>query len=360
MRKNTNSNSNSDQNQSKYLHPNQNAIPNKSPNQLLHEPLNLQYPMTQQLNQFYHTDSNINLPTPSNNNPVLPDYGNFKNAFNPMPSIPFNGIQPKAMFSNHGFVNRNDLLHNNLYDIILHEEIREYSILIDSKDRNYQVYPNPFKYKVTFNPLPTTREKVNGKTIKFEIPNPVIYEEMTNVRYIVLEDIILPFFNKVRKVNEKIDGRIVPALKVNTTDSLTDFLYIVLGIGEYTDVNCRSTNDVLSDSFATIYFDSRTSNTHYAGYTRNGIKIFDPDELGTIKSFSIKFMDPYGKELDIRHLDKRILSNLECTCGDDPEAETNPDCFRHNLSHPLNPIFQHHLHFRVGILKPRLNKRTFS
>lgn len=341
------------------MYPNQNAIPNKSPNQFLLEPNNLRYPMTQQSEQFYKTAPNINLPGPANNNPVLPSYGNFRNAFDPMPSIPFNGVQPKAMFSNHNFMNRNDLLHNNLYDIVLHEEIREYSILIDSKDRNIQIYPNPFKYKVTFNPLPTTREKIGDKTIKYETPNPVIYEEMINVRYIVLEDIILPFFTKARFVPENINGKVLPVMKVNTAESLTDYLYIVLMIGEYTDVNCRSTNDVLSESFATVYFDNRINNTHYSGYSRDGIKIFDPDDLGLIKSFSIKFMDPYGKELCIENLDKKIFSTIDCTC--DPDLyEIDPECFKHNLAHPLNPIFQHHLHFRVGILKPRLNKVTFS
>src|SRR5205085_6009916 len=147
--------------------------------------------------------------------------------------------------------------------------------------------------------------------------------------------------------------------KVDTLCNLTEYLYIVLSIAEYTDVNCRSTNEVLSESFATIYFDNATSNTHYSGYSRNGIKIFQPDQLGTITSFKIRFMNPYGEELCVDHFDKSLCSTLACTC--DLNADMiNPQCFRHNLFHPLNPIFQHHLHFRVGIVEPRLNKKVFS
>jgi len=341
--------------------PSQNYKPN--PNGLLFHPNQLDNPMTRQQNNFYDRNQSHHIPIPQNIGPSLPPFGNLNTAFNPLPSIPFNGSQPKAMFNNHGFVNRGDLLHNDLYSIILNEEIREYSILIDSKDRNIEVYPNPFRYKVTFHPLPTTRAKANGRTIIYETPTPVINQEMCNVRYIVLEDVILPFFTTAKIVKKEIGTEVVLIPKIDTTTQLTDYLYIVLSIEEYTDVNCRSTNDVLSDSFATIYYDSATNRTHYAGRSRNGIKIFQPDQLGTITTFKIRFMNPYGEELTINDLDRNVASSLQCTCGPnfDPDTtEPDPDCFRHNLFHPLNPVFQHHLHFRVGIVEPRLNKKVFS
>ena len=321
---------------------------------------NLNQPMFRQSSQFYQQQ---NIPNPSNANNQPNMYGNYNSVFNPVKQIRFNGVQPKGMFDNHGFVNRGGMLHNNLHDILLYEEIKEYSVLIDSKDRNYQVYPNPFNYTVKFSPIPASKEKIGNRYVTHEDPNPTINEAFTNVRYVVLEDIILPFFTKIKGVKkEKIldDGRVgtVKEWKVDTSRPLTEYLYIVLSINEYNDVNIRSTNDVLSDSFATIYYDYATNETHYMGTTHNGIKIFQQDQLGTITNWKINFMDPYGMPLMCKHLDKHIKSELECTCED--EDNINPNCYRHNLNHPMNPIFQHHMHFRVGVVEPRLGKMTFN
>ena len=294
-----------------------------------------------------------NEPKPYNNNPLMGKQGNFNTAFNSLPNIQTNGYDPKGSFNNHNFVNRNNILHNNLNNILFNEEIKEYSVLIDSKDRNYQVYPDPFNYEVKFHPLPKTREKINGKYVMYEEPAPTINDNFTNVRYIKLEEIILPFYTKIKNV-EEIDEHddVIKTWKIDTTKTLTDDLYNVLSLGEYSDNNYRSTNDVLSDSFATIYYENKINNTHYFGYTANGIKFFPQDQLAKIDKLKISFMDPYGKLLKCPHIDKKIKSNMICTCKD-PEGDDNTDCFKHNLFHPLNPIFQHHLHFKIGVIEPQ-------
>ena len=285
----------------------------------------------------------------------------FPEAFNPMPNIPFNG-GPKSIFNNHGFTNRNDLMHNNLQNILLNEEIREYSVMIDSKDRNYQVYPDPFNYEVRFNPLPKSREKVNGKYITYEEPAPIINDNFINVRYIKFEVALLPIYTKIKQYREKNDDddEIVKVWKVDKEKLLSDNFYTVLSLGgEYKDVNYRSTNDVLGDSFAIIYYDCKMSNTHFMGYSENGIKIFPQDQLAKIDKLKISFMDPYGRLLCCPHLNKKIKSNMICTC-EDPNGDEDTDCFEHNLYHPLNPIFQTHLHFKIGVVEPRLLKKTFN
>ncbi|BCS83223.1 hypothetical protein QLL95_gp0900 [Cotonvirus japonicus] len=284
---------------------------------------------------------------------------NYQTSFNNHPSVNINGYDPKANFTNNNFVNKGDIMYNNLNGILLNEEIREYSVMIDSKDRNYQTYPDPFNYEVKFNPLPKTVENINGKKIVYEESMPFINDNFVNVRYIKLESVILPFYTQVRLVKEDDDGDIIESVKVNTVKPLTDNLYIILSLGEYTDTNYRSTNDVLSESFAIIYFDKKISNTHYLGTTSNGIKIFPQDQLAKINKLKISFMDPYGKPLRCDHIDKRIKSGMECTCND-PEGDDDTDCFKHNLFHPLNPIYQHHIHFKVGVVEPRLNKKIFS
>src|SRR3984885_11337277 len=279
---------------------------------------NLYQPMSQQNKFFYQNTRNQGAPNPENIKQMYTGFNNFQTAYNSLPTIPFNGVQPKSIFSNNGFINDGNLLHNDLYKNVLNEEIREYSVLIDSKDRNYQVYPDPFKYEVKFNPLHSIKERIN----------------------------------------EKMDGEIVQTWAVNTNIKTTGNLYNVLVIDEFKDItsNCRSTNDVLSDSFAAIYFNTQINDTHYVATTSNGYKVFQQDQLYEIKNMHISFIDPYGSPLRCDRLDPLIKSNMECKCDD----YNNSTCFRHNLRHPLNPIFQHHLHFKVGVVEPRLSKVTFN
>lgn len=212
--------------------------------------------------------------------------------------------------------------------------IKEYSVLIDSKDRNYQTYPNPFKYSVHFSPLTHHNE--------YMVPTPVIHSAFSNVKYIKLEKVIMPFYNKVMLSEEK-------TLIVNTLKPLTNNHYLVLSIGDkYANENYYSTNDVLSESFSTIYFDQKQNMTHYLGAAPNGLKTFPDNNLGRINRLDIAFMDPYGEVLSCDHLDPSIQSNMVCTCWD-PEGDDNTDCFKHNIKHPLNPLFQHHLYFKVGV-----------
>ena len=288
---------------------------------------------------------------------------NYLTAFNNLSSKPtiINGNDPKSHFTNNKFMNDNTLLHNNLNTNLLDEEIREYSVMIDSKDRNYQIYPDPFNYEVKFHPLPKSKSRHNGKIHTFEEPAPIINDNFTNVRYIKLQEIILPHYHKIRKVQDydEENDEIQSSWKVNPAQQLNNNMYIVLSLGrEYANENYKSTNDVLADGFSTIYYDSKANDTHYFGCTSNGTKYFPKDNLAKIDKLKISFMDPYGNPLSVPHLDKNIHSNMICTC----EKETGDDdttCFKHNLFHPLNPIFQHHIHLKIGIVMPRLSKNNF-
>lgn len=227
--------------------------------------------------------------------------------------------------------------------------IKEYTVLIDSKDRNYQVYPDPFHYTVTFNPLPATRELVNGEYVYHETPTPVINKDLRQIKYVKLEHVIMPKYRLIWNVRNE-DGYCQEQVFVHKP--ITDNLYTVLSFGrDFIDENYASTNDVLADSFATIYYDSDANATHYNAKISNGVKIFPPNRLGSLNKIHVDFMDPYGEQITCPHVDKNILSPMICTCHD-PEGDVgNTDCFKHNLRHPLNPIFQHHIQLKVGVVE---------
>lgn len=261
-------------------------------------------------------------------------------------SAVFNGVDPKSMFNNNNFINTSNMIHNNLNSILLNEEIREYSVMIDSKDRNYKVYPNPYSYDVIFGPISKSRDIVNGKVVVTEAVTPYINESISNIRYIKLEEAILPLYTEASYDNGKI---------VYSGSTIED-LYTVLSIGNYNDDNYKSSNDIFAEGFAVIYYDYKINDTHYRGYTRNGIKIFPQDQLAKLDKLKVRFMNQYGSLMSVPQLDKNISSHPgSCTCDTD-----NFHCPIHNLTHPLNNIFNHHLQFKIGVIEPRLSKKNFS
>lgn len=288
------------------------------------------------------------------------------------------GINPKDQFKT-DFLNQGNLLKNNLNNVVIDDNIKEYSVLIDSKDRNYQAYPDPFHYEVIFNPLPTSFDYVNGRIKSFDQPNPTINFNFTNVKYIKLKTAILPLYTSVINKNIKKEYKdyddYVDVLQIDTTKSLLNNNYTILSLGgEYSDANSYSTNDLLSNSFSTMYYDYKLNNTHYKVESYNGIKIFPDDQLSKITKLKIDFIDEYGNNIFVKHLDKNIKTpgNCECECECerlDNEAdvllyqlasECKTECFKHNLYHPLNPIFQNHLHFKVGVYEPTLSKKRYD
>jgi len=51
-----------------------------------------------------------------------------------------------------------NLIHNNVSKNVYAETLQEYTIVIDSADRDIEKYPNPFLYRVKFNGIPGTRD----------------------------------------------------------------------------------------------------------------------------------------------------------------------------------------------------------
>lgn len=251
------------------------------------------------------------------------------------------GQDPKSGFDNRSFANPGTLLHNNLYNNILSQEIKEYSVLIDSADRNYKVYTDPFEYTVQLGPLPGSRGN--------EIIEPYIQDKFENVRYIKLECAVLPNYVWTVKNGNKIE--------LDGTRQLKDELYVVLNIPDIKITESSSTNDLLSESFGAIYYDHDIGKHHYMGYSPNAIKVFPPDNLGTINRLNIRFSYPNGEQILCDNLDSK-LKQSQCDCS--KIDRINDNCFKHNLMHPKNPSFQHHLHFKIGVVQSNLSKRILS
>ena len=86
------------------------------------------------------------------------------------------------------------LLNNNLTKMVVNETIVENVLTINSIDRDFSVYKDPYSYTVKFNPTSDTRIKQNdGTYVTYKgDPSPWVKLDFEKVRYLKLELAVLP------------------------------------------------------------------------------------------------------------------------------------------------------------------------
>ncbi|CAH6421477.1 Hypothetical protein KVN_LOCUS289 [uncultured virus] len=273
-------------------------------------------------------------------------------------------LENQSIMNNTNYVNKNNLLHNNLAKNILDEQVVEYKINIDSFDRDIKVYPNPFSFTVKFNPP-------SGNTLRTEFietgktkmindyfpgpPSPHINKEFKNVKYIRLESVILPQHNKIMMENNK--------CIFDSDSSLFNDRFVSLVIKEfgYDTIQSRtycsydSSNRINSNGqiisvprpFGIIYPDKIFGKNFYVGCPANATKIFQSSNLGNIKQLTIELYDSYGNQLKMNN----IFNYDDLIKAEDSGNPITLEDFRH----PLNKKIQLHFSFAIGVVENRMN-----
>ena len=139
--------------------------------------------------------------------------------------------------------NNNNLLHNNLKDNLLKEELVEYQINIDSDDRKFDAYPDPFNYVVTFKSLGRSiyYKKHNGFKIECgeipETPGPVIMRSFKNVKYAKLDHCIISRYNlnrySINHIIKVVDGKFISILCVSKDIVINSIEIVFVDFVEY-------------------------------------------------------------------------------------------------------------------------------
>lgn len=307
-------------------------------------------------NEFNNTNYNKHIgiinndPNPFNhfqpNN--LQEYpNNFNKSFNPNKTI----LLPIDT------TNRNTTIHNNINNNIQNECITEYTINIDSMDRDTKIYPSPYSFTVKFNAnsaiTTNTKSYENGKLVYnkqyFKGSSfPVINKEFRNVKYVKLNDIILPQYGKIKL---KKDGYVY-----DCENMMIDDRYIIITIDEFDDsqnntyntsdssdrvdpVNCAQIS--FPNPFAHIYPDEVFGKHFYYGGIIGGTRTYKDDQLGNISKLTINLYDSCGIPLSIGKLfcDMEV-ENHSKTCND--------------VRHPLNKNHQIFMSFTFGVVETQI------
>jgi hypothetical protein len=261
----------------------------------------------------------------------------------------------------------NNTLYNNINKNILKENVTEIRLNIDSADRDVNSFPDPFSYIVSFGPnnysdndayLKRAEEKLlikkiarnnnfnnvintnntntnntnnnnNTNDIYFvdystkvkKTFNPNIIRNFTNVKYVRLDNIVLPKYSGVG-INKKWDFfntnttnefirddydrirttvlnnfRYIP-IDTNIESCLYNDRFIQVKIKELNNNENLATNNITSNSF-TIYPDKSLGILYWRGNPYYAVKTFLDSLLGRIDKLTIEFYDSWGKQITL-------------------------------------------------------------
>jgi hypothetical protein len=223
--------------------------------------------------------------------------------------------QNNPMIEKQNFKNQNNVFHNNLLDNVQTEFIVDYTLDIDSKDREISSFPDPFKYTVTFAPVTkgvdrreewiNPNDKSLGKHIVSTFytgnPPPYIAKSFKNIKYIRVDNVILPKYGGI-----KYDMGTSEWVLDDTKD-LTADRFIVM---KFKNIDSRfnmSTNSIVESTGIKLIPDTipESGNFYYAvpSNAKNIVKTYNMSLLGNLDRLYVEFYDSVGNQLRYTNLD---------------------------------------------------------
>jgi hypothetical protein len=251
----------------------------------------------------------------------------------------------KPLIEHQTYKNCHTTLHDNLNDTLQSEVIVEYRINIDSSDRDPAYYPNPFQYSVNFGPVSggsinqhvwiDENKKNLGKMIVKQfvpgLPKPCINQAFKNVKYIRIDNIILPRFRTLSKtgLDYNLEG-----------PTLDNEIFLYLNIKEMPTKNTFGTNTV--NEKGNILYPDTIRDNYFSCITRHIGIVFDDNMLGNISKMTFEFLDRFGNPITIISPDPVDL---------DPNN-------KESLNNAFNKNFQNHITLVFGIVENQLSTVT--
>jgi hypothetical protein len=227
-------------------------------------------------------NANFNYMTPNTMYQINNQVSNFKDSYK----------QNNPMIEKQDYRNQNNMLHNNVGSNILAENVVEYSINMDSADRNLDLYPNQFKFSVHFTGT--------------DITQPCIDRKFKNIKYIRLENVILPnSFNISSTINNKNTYKDASDNYFSYDDNyiMTNNKYILLKIKELSNDRVFSTGNVIRSDTVKLYFDVSLNKFYDSWTTNQNTFVYTNGNLNNVSKLSFELFDPEGNLLLFQSLD---------------------------------------------------------
>lgn len=187
------------------------------------------------------------------------------------------------------------------------EEINEYGVIMKSINRDINTYKNPFLYKVDICPPPQNiSENIYDEHNKFlytenkllKSKNAIIDETMNNIKYIILESVILPKSANFQNddIINKLDNDMFTIIKIkdHTNKHLSSYTY--------------STENKINDSFEILQCKDKINDYYNKYIPATKIRYTFKNKIN-LKSLQISFHDSNGDILNSKISEKNIEAN---------------------------------------------------
>lgn len=302
----------------------------------------------------YPCDPSVRYPHPNSQqgNP----FGNFQqNTYNTQRVANFHDydkafVSNTAMIDKVNFTNNKEVLHDNLNTNLLGEYIVEYTLNIDSYDRDTNTYLDPFHFVCNFGSVSggiirreqktNTSSGIQESRIVEEYikgtPMPYIAKKFNNVKYVKLECAMLPVYSDITYDAGS------STWKLDTNSNIVMDRFVVLKIKELESQKILSTGTT-ADGHGFVLIPSKipyNSNFYYAIPPKVSPKVFEfkDSSLGTLDRFTIDFTDSFGTSLRYSNLDTAVPIT--------------------DVRNPKNKYTQPYITFTIGVMENELKTDT--
>jgi hypothetical protein len=265
-------------------------------------------------NNFYSPSANTINQLNSRNQP-----SNFNNAFTPS----------QNMIPRMDYTNTNELVHNNVAPSIINEFVTEYSLHIESEDRDDRAYVNPFNFIVSLGGSGVSKEtnhfRGNRVTVSTDVnrsyggnPEPRIERSFKNVKYVKLKYLILPRLYKYN-LNYTNDPSGNPTIRTYSTINngnsgtfLGDYRYLLLRVKELESQRSYSTgNNLRNECFILIRDKSGIDAISDLWIATQPTKVFYNSVLRSLTKLTLELLDPSGNQIFMKCIDQTNNNTLE-------------------------------------------------
>ena len=197
------------------------------------------------------------------------------------------------------YENSNQLVHNNVESNLLNENYIDYTIHVDSGDRNTSVFPNPYSFVLNFGGAGPSRNKFYNsagtlQTVDFNgAPDPIIDRKFRNVKTIILDKIFFPKYIGFQRLGSG------PSYDYSGNVTLASrYRYVIVRIQELDNNRMYSTNNYVRDDSFVMYNDKTLGEAGVGVWIASPYKrTYLRSALKNIDKFTIDIVDPKGEPI---------------------------------------------------------------
>jgi hypothetical protein len=257
--------------------------------------------------------------------------------------------------------NRGGLLHNNVGDNLMNEYVSEYTVHINSADRDYSAFYNPFNFTVTYGGIGQTVEKRFRSDGTFERimcsgqPKPKIARSFKNVKYVKLNHVIVPKTNVIEKITGT-DDEIEYSLGDTSTELSMNFKYLVLKIKDIGNNRVLSTNESVDDDSFILYPDKIMGANHWMWLPTVSARVFPNSALANIDKMIFELQDDEGNLLFVMDADDNRLNTKTIYDGLVEDREEGDPVLLN--FHRIHKAMQIDIEITIGVVENEYNTHT--